>query len=102
MAQTKRYIGNGFFGDETYEPVILGNALAMATAVLLEFAAERLVEVGIENPPDSRIWKWEPLSSARAASNCTNDTVTSRCAFVKTLGPCRYHCMYSFVIETPP
>ena len=102
LNKTKRRIGNGFFGDETYEPVILGNALAISTAVLLEFAAARGVEVAIENPPPSRIWKFKPLSDARAAAQCVSHTVTSRCAFEVTLSPYRHYKSYLLIVTATP
>ena len=81
VSRTKRCKRNGFAGNAEYEPVKLGNLMAEACAFLIELAVHRGVEVGVENPPGSWIWKFLPFSQT-VNSLCKHVCErTQRCGF---------------------
>ena len=51
---------NDYYGDTNYPPVIEGNLMARIAAFLFVLAWARGVDVAIENPPGSCIWKLPP------------------------------------------
>ncbi len=80
MAKCKRSHSNDYRGDETYEPVRLGNLLATITAFLMTLACLRDVESAVENPPGSVIWKLGILKQVLRAFGHSS-IVTPRCAW---------------------
>ena len=76
----KRNSANNYRGDEGYQPVQLGNLLATATAFLMTLAAVRHVEVVVENPPGSTIWKFPQLKRVLDVF-VQRSVVTPRCAW---------------------
>lgn len=76
----KRNAGNNYQGDERYAPVQLGNLLATAAAFLMTVASLRGVEVVVENPPSSAIWKF-PILKQVLDTFVQRSTTTPRCAW---------------------
>ena len=75
---------NDYYGDTNYPPVIEGNLMARIAAFLFALAWARGVDVAIENPPGSCIWKFPPLKSILDGTNSTFElaaAATHRCAF---------------------
>ena len=54
---------NDHYGDTNYPSVIEGNLMARIAAFLFVLAWARGVDVAIENPPGSCIWKFPPLKT---------------------------------------
>ena len=81
---TKRGPSNDHYGDTNYPSVIEGNLMARIAAFLFALAWARGVDVVIENPPGSSIWKFPPLKTILDGINSTFElagTITHRCAF---------------------
>ena len=76
----KRKRANNYRGDEGYQPVHLRSSLATATAFLMTLAAVRLVEVVVENPPGSAIWKFLELKRVLYVF-VQRSVVTPRCTW---------------------
>jgi hypothetical protein len=64
----KRKHSNNYNCDEAYLPVCLGNLLATAAALLMTVGSVRQVQVVVENPPASMIWKFPDLRQVLDAS----------------------------------
>jgi hypothetical protein len=78
-ANTKRTSEN-VIGDETYEPVLLGNLMARAAAFLMAVAAARGVEAAIENPASSMIFRYPPMHTVLHGLNA-RVALTDCCPF---------------------
>ena len=61
IVNTKRTAEN-LVGDETYQPVSLGNLMARIAVFLMAVAAARNVEAAIENPISSMIFRYPPVA----------------------------------------
>ena len=76
----KRNADNNYQGDVRYAPVQLGNLLATAAAFLMTVACLRGVEVLLENPPCSTIWKF-PILKQVLDTFVQRSMNTPRCAW---------------------
>ena len=84
LVNTKRYQSNSYYGDESYEPVRIGNQIALACAFLWLLAQRRQVQAVCENPPPSCMWKFPPLVSVLKSYGVDYfDTICHRCAYEK-------------------
>ena len=91
---------NDHYGDTNYPSVIEGNLMARIAAFLFALAWARGVDVAIENPPGSCIWKFPPLKNILDGINSTfelADTITHRCAFDPLPPGKRYFKPFRFV-----
>ena len=96
ISRTKRSSANQFRGNPSYAPVALGNIMALACAILMEVAHRRGVQVVIENPPSSTLFRFPALEQALGrltAFVCT----TCRCAFDKSKDGTRLWKQYKLV-----
>ena len=75
----KRTIDNPY-GDEGYEAVVQGNHMAMCAAFLMALACARNVEVAIENPVSSQIFRFPPLAKVLQELKVSYH-ITDACAF---------------------
>ena len=95
LSQTKRTIHNDFVGDVTNEKVKSGNAGADVAAFLFRVARSRGVEVCIENPPGSTIWKYPAIHTILSRLPLKK-AIANRCHFdTKPFGK-RYLKEYKF------
>jgi hypothetical protein len=78
-SNTKRTTANPC-GDILYEPVIQGNLMADIGAFFMSLASSRGVEVCIENPAGSMLFKYPPLLNVLEVLKVTT-TVTDACCF---------------------
>jgi len=76
----KRKKDNGYRGNLTYKPVLLGNVIAEASAFLTLLAYRRLCEAAVENPIRSVIFKYRPVQQVAEALQMV-PVITYRCAF---------------------
>lgn len=75
----KRTIDNPY-GDEGYEAVVQGNHMATCAAFLMALACARNVEVAIENPVSSHIFRFPPLAKVLQELKVTFHN-TDACAY---------------------
>ena len=68
-SNTKRGPRNDHYGDTNYPSVIEGNLMARIAAFLFALAWARGVDVAIEIPPGSCIWKFPPLKTIQDGIN---------------------------------
>lgn len=83
-ANCQRCEGNRFRGNTLYEPVRKGNLMADACAFLFALSWCRGVEVCVENPSQSAIFKYPTLQRVTDAINRTSPVfigLAARCAF---------------------
>lgn len=85
VSNTKRSIDNPF-GDVTYEPVDQGNAMANIAAFLMAVASARGVEVCLENPAASMIFRYPPLAQALEKLEMVAITTDQCCFSSKSYG----------------
>ena len=76
----ERKHSNNYKGDEAYLPVCFGNLLATAAALLMTVGSVRQVQVVVDNPPGSMIWKLPELRQVVDAF-VQRSVVTPRCAW---------------------
>ena len=94
-ARHKRTSENQFVGDLSYKKVVQGNGGADVAAFLFALAWARGVEVSVENPPGSAIWKY-PTIAKLLASMPLVPTVANRCRFDPNPYGARYLKEYKF------
>ena len=83
---TKRKKSNNYWGNETYGPVRDSNNMMFGVLILLQVAALRNVEAGMENPAKSFVWHWPPLVAVIEKLGLSS-VKTLRCGFDKTKQP---------------
>ena len=64
----KRNARNQYAGDQTRQDVLEANHIAVVTAALIRLAASRSLEVVVEQPADSCLYKFHPVRQALAAA----------------------------------
>jgi hypothetical protein len=79
VSNTKRSIDNPW-GDTAYEPVAQGNSMANIGAFLMAVASARGVEVCLENPAASMIFRYPPLAQVLEKLEVVTVT-TDQCCF---------------------
>ena len=80
LSNTRRSVANDYYGDMRYPPVADGNLLAEISAFLIELAARRLVAASVENPVNSLIWKFPPMSAVLSRFGMVS-SLCYRCAY---------------------
>ena len=85
VSNTKRSIDNPF-GDVAYEPVAQGNAMANIAAFLMAVASSRGVEVCLENPAASTIFRYPPLAQVLEKLEMVSVTTDQCCFSTKPYG----------------
>ena len=76
--------------------------IARVTAMLSEMALARSVQVVLENPPSSVIWRFEPVKRVLEEHNFVHHALCSHCAFDtdRALGE-RFKKQFKFVSASP-
>jgi len=78
-SNTKRIVNNPF-GDKEYEQVVNGNLMADIASFFMALASSRGVEVCLENPAGSMIFRYPPLAEVLEGVKAVV-TTTDQCCF---------------------
>ena len=84
-----------YYGDVAYRPVREGNLMALACAFFAELAELRNLQIGLENPPGSRLWHFPPLANVLNPL-CTQTCLVHRCAYDTAMRGQRIRKVYRF------
>lgn len=95
-SRCKRKASNRYEGDTTYPQLLEGNALVAATVFLMLLAAARGVRVAMENPRESKMFRYPLVVRLQAALHLTS-TIAYRCAYSSAPYGKRYLKAYRFM-----